>query len=330
MKKKLAIILAALTAALMLCSCQIASSSEAASDATSPSSTAPETNGVPGLNAENCPSIDGSTANHPLIRRIYAEINGITPEEAETLVNLDLGSTGSIWTKLINGYGADLSIVYEPPEEVKSEYVKELENFEIDPIGRDGLVFLANANNKVDNLSIGQLQDIYTGKLTDWSEVGGEPGPIQPFQRNADSGSQTLFLKLLMNGLTPMQPPTELVQVSMGGLIDGVAEFNGAGSALGYSVYYYANLMYTYPNLKLLSVDGIAPSNESIESKSYPLTNDFYLVLSKDAPADSPARMLRDWLLTEDGRGLLESENYVWARSNLPMESAGAGNPFAK
>ncbi len=60
------------------------------------------------------------------------------------------------------------------------------------------------------------------------------------------------------------------------------------------------------------------------DASGNPLTNDFYLLLA----ADSPARRLRDWLLTEDGRALLQEENYVWARSGLPEQSAGAGNPF--
>lgn len=281
-----------------------------------------------GISLENYPTINGSTANHPLIARLYAELCSISVEEGETLVNLDLGSTGSIWENFLRGYGPDLLIAYEPPEDVKAEFSSELEQMEIEPLGRDGLVFLANIHNPVESLTVKQLQQIYTGQLTDWSEVGGDPGPIQPFQRNADSGSQTLFLKLLMAGLTPMDPPTELVQMTMGGLIDGVAAFDGSGSSLGFSVYYYANLMYTNPNLKLLSVNGVAPSAESIQNGEYPLTNDFYVAIRADEPADSPARLVRDWLLTDAGRQLLEEENYVWARDGMPQQASGAGNYF--
>ena len=324
--------IAALLALGLLAGCQTqpASSAPASSEPVSsePVSSEPAALPVDGIDAGHYPRIDGSTANHPLITRVYSEICGIPREDAETLVDLDLGSTGSIWEKMIYTDTTDLLIVYEPPEEVKETYRQELAAFEIDPLGRDGLVFLANVANPVDNLTVQQLQEIYTGRITDWSEVGGEPGPIQPFQRNADSGSQTLFLKLLMDGLTPMDPPTELVQATMGGLIDAVATFDGEGGSLGYSVYYYAELMIGNPNLKLLSVDGIAPSGESIRDKSYPLTNDFYVVIRADEPQDSPVRALRDWLLSDEGRRILEEEGYVWARDGLPAESAGAGNPF--
>ena len=249
---------------------------------------------IKGIDAENYPWIDGS---------------------------INLNSTGSIWEDMLTDktgeYTPDLWIVYEAPEDVKERYKDDFDDFEIEPLGRDGLVFMVNVNNKVENLSVQQLYDIYTGKLTDWSEVGGEPGEIKPFQRNEDSGSQTLFMKLLMKGDQPMEPPTDLRVGTMGGLIDQVAAFDGSGSAIGFSVYYYANLMHANPALKLISVDGVEPTNKSIESAQYPLTNDFYVVIRKSEPADSPVRALRDWLLSPEGRAILEDENYVWAREGL-------------
>lgn len=89
-------------------------------------------------------------------------------------------------------YGGEscLLIVYEPPEEVKEASAAELAQLEIDPIGRDGLVFLANAQNPVESLTVEELRKIYTAQLTDWSEVGGEPDdpavPAQSRQRQPD------------------------------------------------------------------------------------------------------------------------------------------------
>jgi len=332
-------ILALLLVLSLLCGCQSSPASSAPPVSGEPSSqnppfvSEPDDRPLPiaGIDAENYPLIDGSTANHPLLARIYAEITGLPREEAETLVQFNLGSTGLIWTDFLNDYPdtPDLLIVYEPPEEVKEEYAEQLGKLEIDPLGRDGLVFMVNAQNPVESLTVQQLRGIYTAEITDWSEVGGAAEEIRPFQRNPDSGSQTLFMKLLMQGDDPMDPPRELFVGTMGGLIDAVAGFDGSGAAIGYSVYYYANLMYANPDLKLIAVDGVEPTNETIEDKSYPLTNDFYVVIRADTPADSPVRALRDWLLTDEGRRLLEEENYVWARTGMPQQSAGAGNPFA-
>ena len=269
---------------------------------------------LPGVNAENYPLVDGSTANLPLLAEIYSQVCGVALEEAETMVSVS-GGTGAVWRNLMN-QGADLLVVYEAPEQIQ----KELEDpqyrdaFEITPFGLDGLVFLVNAQNPVDGLSRQQLIDIYTGTLTDWGEVGGTPGPIAAFQRNEESGSQTLFRKLLMQEVEPMEPPTELRPGMMGELIDAVAEYDGSGGAIGFSVYYYAQQMYTNPNLKLLAVDGVEPTASTIGDGSYPLVNAFYLVLPRDAPGDSPARLLRDWLLTDAGSALLGKAGYVPAQ----------------
>ena len=87
--------------------------------------------------------------------------------------------------------------------------------------------------------------------------------------------------------------------------------------------------MSTNESVKLLSVNGVVPTKESIADGTYPLTDDFYVAISADETADSPTRALRDWLLTDAGRQLLEEENYVWARSGMQPASAGAGNPFS-
>jgi phosphate transport system substrate-binding protein len=267
---------------------------------------------ISGLSAENYPRVDGSTANLPFITKLYSGITGVSLEEAENIVNIS-GGTGMVWRNLL-WEGADILIVYEAPDGILEEFADSGIELDIEPIGKDGLVFLVNKANPVDDLTTEQLQGIYTGKITDWRNVGGDPGPIYAFQRNQESGSQTLFLKLLMDGLRPMDPPTELVPDSMAGLIEAVASFDGSGGAIGYSVFYYADLMFSNPDLKLLSVDGVSPSFESINSGEYPFINDFFVVIRADAPMNSPERLLRDWLISDEGAALLKSTNYVPVR----------------
>jgi phosphate transport system substrate-binding protein len=242
---------------------------------------------------------------------LYSSVAGVSLEEAQTIVQAS-GGTGAVWRNMMWD-GADLLLVYQAPENIKDEMrgMGLWGELEIAPIGRDGLVFLVNSNNPVDSLTRQQLTGIYTGRRTDWSQVGGEPGEIAAFQRNQESGSQTLFLSLLMQGAQPMEPPFELRPAGMGALIDAVAEYDGSGGAIGFSVYYYADLMYEAPNLKLISVDGVAPATQSIGNGSYPLVNDFYAVIRKSEPADGSARLLRDFLLTNEGRQFMRELNYV-------------------
>ena len=108
-----------------------------------------------------------------------------------------------------------------------------------------------------------------------------------------------------------MSGPTELFPTEMGELIERLAEYNNAGSALGYSVFYYASYMYTKPGLKFLSVDGVFPSDETIADASYPLLNEYYAVYRADEPEDSPARQIAQWLTTEEGAACIRDAGYI-------------------
>lgn len=312
MKRQITVCL--LCAALLgLCACaggEPASSSISQPESAGSSSIAsqPESPPISGVHADNFPRIDGSTANMPLIAQVYSTVCGVPLEEAQTMV--EVSTTSPAWRNLVSG-AADLLLVYEAAQDVQQEIESSGVALEVSPIGRDGLVFLVNTKNSVESLTQDQLRDIYSGKITDWSGVGGQPGEIAAFQRDAQSGSQTLFLKLLMKDIAPMVPPSELVPAFMGELIDYVSEYDGAGGSIGYSVYYYADQMYKNPNLKLLQVDGIAPTPETIGNASYPLIHDFYVVIRQDEPENSPARQLRDWLLTDAGRDVLVAAGYV-------------------
>ena len=94
------------------------------------------------------------------------------------------------------------------------------------------------------------------------------------------------------------------------------------------SLRYYAEKMTSDPNLKMIKVEDVAPSNATIEDGTYPLVNDFYMAIRASEKADSPVRKLRDWMLSENGKELLEEEGYVWARTGMEARSNGAGNIF--
>ncbi len=257
---------------------------------------------------ENYPIMDGSTANMPLMAEVMSRTCDITKEQAEELTSCT--TTPTAWERIANGE-ADILLVYEAADVTKKELEAIGTELEITPIGRDALVFINNTDNPVKNLTTQQLLDIYTGKITKWSEVGGEDIDIVPYQRVESSGSQSLFKKLLMKDVEPMEAPTELKPSAMGELIDELANYNNSANALGYSVYYYASYMYTQPGLQFISVDGVMPSEETIADGSYPYVNDFFVVIRADEPADSPARQLRDWILSDDGVQALKDAGYI-------------------
>ena len=108
-----------------------------------------------------------------------------------------------------------------------------------------------------------------------------------------------------------MTPPSELAPAAMGELVDSIADYNNSANAIGFSVYYYIDQMYSKPGLRLLTVDGVTPSNDTLADGSYPLCNDFYAVIHPDAAADSPERRLYDWLDTDAGQDCIKKSGYV-------------------
>ena len=257
---------------------------------------------------ETYPIMDGSTANLPLMAEVMARTCDITRAQVEEVTSCT--TTPTAWVRLANGE-SDILLVYEAADVTKKELEAIGTELEITPIGRDALVFINNKDNPVNNLTTQQLLDIYTGKITNWKEVGGDDVELIPYQRVESSGSQSLFKKLLMKDVTPIDAPTELRPTAMGELIDELANYNNTANALGYSVYYYASYMYTQPGLQFISVDGVAPNEETIADGSYPYVNDFFVAIRADEPADSPARQLRDWILSDDGIQVLKDAGYI-------------------
>ncbi len=260
------------------------------------------------LALEEYPRMDGSTANLPMMAEIMSQVCGITLEEAEELTSCT--TTPRAWENLAAS-NADILLVYEAAEDTKKVLETMNADLEITPVGRDALVFINNEQNPVKDLTQQQLIDIYTGKVTNWKDVGGEDLDIIPYQRVATSGSQSLFMKLLMKDIVPMDAPMELRPAEMGMLIDELARYNNEGNALGYSVFYYASYMYQQPGLQMIAVDGVQPSDETIADGSYPLLNEYYVVIRADEPEDSPARQLRDWILTDEGRAAIIKSGYI-------------------
>ena len=256
---------------------------------------------------ENFPKLDGSTSTVPLARAMCAVLLGEAPEAVDDLV--DFSRTTQSYRNLMAGE-ADLVLAAEPAPEVLSE-LEEGEQWLLTPFATDALVFVVNEDNPVDSLTVEEIQKIYTGEITNWSQVGGEDLDIAAFQRNQGAGSQTMFEKLVMDGLTPMDPPEAWVSDSMLGLLEGVRSYDNSPAAIGYTVYYYANDMEMAQGLKVLKVDGVTPSAQSIRDGDYPFLNPYFVSIAKDEPEDSPARILYDWVLGPSGQRLAEHEGYV-------------------
>ena len=245
---------------------------------------------------ENLPRLDGSTSTAPLAQSMCAVLLGESREDVSDLVQFS--RTTQSYRNLMEGK-ADLLLAAEPAPEVLSE-LEEGDRWLLTPFATDALVFVVNQDNPVDSLTPDEIQRIYTGEITNWSQVGGQDLDIVAFQRNPEAGSQTMFEKLVMDGLELMDPPETWVSDSMLGLLEGVRSYDNS-----------PHDMEMAQGLKVLKVDGVEPSPESIREGEYPFLNPYYAAIAKDAPQDSPTRILYDWVLGPGGQRLAELEGYV-------------------
>ena len=257
---------------------------------------------------QNLPVMDGSTSLIPLEAGIRAALYGKTLEEATADVRHS--STWSAFYNLLEGY-ADL-IFSVPLSEEQERYAAECGvTLEAVPIALEGFVFVVNAENPVDTLTQQQLRDIYSGRITNWSQVGGLDEEIIPYQRNTDSGSQNYMTEFM--GDTPlMDAPTEMRPASMSGLMDVIAVNDNSRAAIGYSVYAYAADMYGNGNeIKFIRVDGVAPSKASFADGTYPLMGSNYAIFRADEPEDSPVRQMVAWMCSFEGQTAIAQAGYV-------------------
>lgn len=260
------------------------------------------------INRESFKRIDGSTATIPLSEAIAAELLGIRPEEAVNVVRHY--TTHNAYERLIHK-DVDIIFVTEPSSEELELAKKNNLELEVIPVVKDAFVFLVNKKNPVESLTVKQLQDIYTGKLTNWNQVGGNDGKILAYQRPVNSGSQTLMLSKVMKGITMVTPEKHMEPSGMGELVEMIAGYDNSEYALGYSVYYYANTMYIRDTVKLIGIEGLKPQPDTIRAGKYPLESAYYAVLRKGEADGSLAKKLLNWVLSDEGQKVAEKAGYI-------------------
>ncbi|MEI6913894.1 MAG: substrate-binding domain-containing protein [Armatimonadota bacterium] len=205
---------------------------------------------------------------------------------------------------------AELIVVARKPSPDELKQAKELGvELDVRPVALDAFVFLVHADNPVKSLSLEQIRGIFLGRITNWKQVGGSDQTIRPFSRNRNSGSEELMEELVMNGQKVIAgKDVDSLLETMSGVIDRVSS---TPAGISYSVFFYANYMNTAPSSRLLGVNGVAPTTQTIANHKYPLTAEVYVVTRKDLKKAAPAARLRDWLLSPAGQKLISDSCYV-------------------
>lgn len=260
---------------------------------------------------ENLPIVDGAAAFFPVYS---AYVNAVYP--SNTVLTEHVGGSNPFqYNNTFYGYcllaqkETDIFFGVYPSSEQIEEAINFNTHFVFTPIGDEAFVFFTHKDNPVDSLTIEQVKAIYSGEITNWKEVGGKNVPIKAYQRNAGSGSQSMMERFM--GDTPlMTPPQHQVQDLMSGIIDRVTDYQNRNSAIGYSYRYYLTGIMANPNVKILKINGIEPTNENVRNGSYPIRTPIYAVTYEGNPNEN-VDILIDWVLGPQGQELLEKSGYV-------------------
>lgn len=263
------------------------------------------------------PVIDGSTSTYPFTQAIYSNLfyNGFNHPNKPAKHSKSHAS----YERLINGeVDAIIASVY-PAEDIIEEAKNKGVELELIPIAYDAMIFFTNKDNTIEGLTSQQITDIYVDdKYDNWKDLGGPDAKLYPYCRNNDSGSHAQMQRHFLNGKEINERiRRETTSVAMSDVLTdviGSQTDDPVGYGLGYSIYYYFQNMdmlidnKTY--LKLLSIDGVFPTDETIADGSYPLSNNTYVVINKNAPEDSKARRFADFMLSPLGQLCVEQAGF--------------------
>lgn len=244
------------------------------------------------------PTIDGAAALVPVYSAV---VDSVYPKES-VIFNSETKKytedSAIRFTDTIQAYkgvtdGTVDLILCAAPSKQQKQYAEEqgVELVYI-PIGYEAFVFFVNENNPIDDLRVQQIKDIYAGSITNWSDVGGANRPINPLDRPEGSGSQTVMLSFMGDREIKKNP------------------LGIFGGAIGFSFRFYVEGIVANSGIKLLSVEGVSPTEENIRNGSYPIIYQFYAVYRKDNDNENIPKLV-DFLLSEEGQKIIDENGYT-------------------
>lgn len=255
---------------------------------------------------ENLPRIDGAAALFPVYS---AFVNAVYPNTTKLHDGIFEYNNTPDGYRLLAEKETDIFIGVYPSDEQRAYAEENQTTFEYTPIGTEAFVFFVHKDNPITNLTTEQIKDIYSGKITNWKDVGGKNEKIAAFQRNEGSGSQSMLKRFM--GDTPItDAPTEMVNDLMAGIIEQVADYKSKTNSIGFSFRYYVEGIIKNPDIKMISIDGAAPTSENIRNGSYPILTPIYAVTYKENQNGNVDKLL-EWILSDEGQYIINETGYV-------------------
>lgn len=235
-------------------------------------------------------SMSGSTSMEKLVKALSEEYMAQNPD---VTIDVQLGGSSAGFNNVVDGVSdiGNLSRALKEDEKEAglTEYI----------VAYDGIAIVVNPANTVSALTIDQLKDIYTGKITNWKEVGGADMEIVVVGREAGSGTRDGFEEIV--GVQDQcKLKAELNET--GQVVATVASTKGA---IG-----YISLGSLSETVKALSIDGVSVNVDTVKDGSYKIQRPFLMVVSKDNTNEA-CKAFIDYILSDEGQTIVESQGYV-------------------
>jgi len=240
-------------------------------------------------------TISGSTTVQPIVTRASEVYIGEHPDKK---IGVQGGGSGTG----IRMVGEGSVAIGASSRELSSDEKKAHPELVVTPIAIDCIAIVVHPSNNLSSLSIQQIRDVFSGKITNYKELGGPDRAIVLVEREDGSGTRSSFEGFVMNG---SDVSAAALQKPASGAIRFTVSSNE--NAIG-----YVGIGYLDGTIKPLQVNGVAPTEENVKSKTYPLSRDLYL-LTKGQPTGD-AKLFIDFILSDEGQQIVKDEGFVSLR----------------
>lgn len=229
----------------------------------------------------------------------------------EVSISVTGGGTGTGITALID-HTVDIA---NASRQIKPEELENARKNRVNPvefvIARDAIAVIVNPENPVSHLTLQQISDIYSGRINNWQELGGENRPIVRLSRETNSGTHVYFLETVLRLGDPSNKTLFSEDTLLLSSSEGItAEVKDNPNAIGYD-----GLGYVVPEVKVISVAKdahsafVQPSAETVNNQSYPIARDLYMYTNGEP--QGAIRDYLDWIRSPEAQQIVTNLGFV-------------------
>lgn len=203
-------------------------------------------------------------------------------------------------------------IAFQPDSQTVQGLLNANTAFEMTEFSKDALIFVTNSKNTANNLTAENIKAIYSGKINNWKELGFEDREISAFSATEGTTIKNIFDNTFNPDYSGYKPPLSVIMTANGEYTSPIDYDNRPGS-LGYCFYSELSTKSVEKNgkIKVLNINKIAASNETILNGSYIWTADVAVSIKHSEAVDSKTRLLYNWILSKQGKTVLKNSGLV-------------------